>query len=242
MPKIVKNGLEYTGGDSGGSIPEPPADGELYARTNSGVGSWKKPDVVLSQAEYDALEAADEVDMTLHYYIYDAPPIPMDVLKYMMELNHPVGSIHISSDPTPPDVLFGVGTWERLEGVFIAAASDGDVDFSVGDTVRGTKNETLVVGQIPSHDHSFIGNALPSHTHIENVVGSTTNGVAGTLSSVGINGDIIWRVTMTQATTGISTKEASAGTPSGTIAAAGSNQPHNNMPPYLARYVWERTA
>jgi hypothetical protein len=110
-------------------------------------------------------------------------------------------------------------------------AEDGTVDYSIGDT-GGNKNSELL-----SHTHTFSGNALPNHDH--NVYGTNAAGAAsGTWTNIGsVNGSAGLTLTFT------GMEDVSAGTPAGTNSTEGTTDGVNaNMPPYLAVYMWERTA
>ena len=137
----------------------------------------------------------------------------------LLDLLHPVGSIYTSSKPTDPAILFG-GTWKRLEDVVILAASD---KYPAG-TYGGEAEVTLTVEQMPSHSHRFYD-------------GSRTYNWGTGEGTVWIKG--------TTATAG----SATSGNPLYTDQSKweetdyeGDSQPHNNMMPYYAAYIWERTA
>ena len=51
-----------------------------------------------------------------------------------------------------------------LRGRFVVGYSDTDGDYDVNDT-GGSKDNTLSVSQLPSHNHSFSGSASHNHTH-----------------------------------------------------------------------------
>lgn len=70
--------------------------------------------------------------------------------KSLLDLLHPVGSYHISDDPTEPSVLFG-GVWERIAGRFLLGSGDGE---SIGET-GGEREHTLTLNEIPNHDHTY---------------------------------------------------------------------------------------
>jgi hypothetical protein len=125
---------------------------------------------------------------------------------------YPVGSIYLSVNSTSPASLFG-GTWERIKDKFLLSAGDSYVAGSTG----GEATHTLTVAEIPSHKHISFGAldaALP-----DNYGGSSADyGICA--------GDEPNRISGYDKSTG----------------ASGGGQPHNNMPPYLAVYVWKRTA
>lgn len=75
--------------------------------------------------------------------------------------SRPVGSLYVSSDPTPPEKLFG-GKWQREYG-FIYCADESHPAGSTG----GEEMHTLTVNEMPSHSHKL---------GIENPDGQQTGG------------------------------------------------------------------
>lgn len=104
------------------------------------------------------------------------------------------------------------GTWTAIEGTFLLAQSS---DHPAGET-GGTEEETLTVEEIPIHRHGTY-----------NLLGLPHTPPAGTTATQLWNqrGDSIHYMGSDSLTD-----------------FAGGGQPHNNMPPYLAVYVWKRTA
>jgi hypothetical protein len=132
----------------------------------------------------------------------------------IFDLIYPVGSIYISVNEANPSTLFG-GTWERLKDRFLLGASDTYTAGSEG----GEATHKLTVNELPSHNHGVRVNWYndPSTKNTVSVggVAAETREVDGRL---GIDrGDD--SVTITQ----------------------GGGQAHNNMPPYLAVFMWKRT-
>ena len=136
---------------------------------------------------------------------------------------YPVGSIYMSVNSVSPATLFG-GTWEQLEDRFLLAAG---ATYSAGSTggsatmahTHSTGNHTLTVAEMPSHSHKY--------TDYYNVSqGSGYKVVAFNLASDPTG-------TSVQATGG-------SGAHNHGNTGAASND--DNMPPYLAVYMWKRTA
>ena len=80
----------------------------------------------------------------------DAYAIYQQVLAAVVERDHPVGSLYISSDPTSPASLFG-GTWEQIKDRFILAAGD---TYAAGST-GGEAKHTLTTSEMPNHEHKI---------------------------------------------------------------------------------------
>lgn len=144
---------------------------------------------------------------------------------------YPIGSIYLSVNSTNPSTFIG-GTWERIKDRFLLAAGD---TYSAGAT-GGEASHKLSANEMPSHNHSASTNSTGSHSHSFSpsgyaVVGSAGGQIAG--------GDSAWGV-LAGATVSISS--AGAHSHSVTVNSTGGSAAHNNMPPYLAVYMWVRTA
>lgn len=96
----------------------------------------------------------------------------------------------------------------------MVSASDTDTDFTVGNT-GGEKTHILTVDELAKHSHA-----------------------PGTSASLFMNVDRDFGVRLaTTATPGISSSWVGAVTID-----VGENKPHNNLQPYIAVYIWRRTA
>lgn len=151
-------------------------------------------------------------------------------VSQFVDMIYPVGSIYMSAQSTSPASLFG-GTWESIGGRFLLGA---DATYTAGS--MGGEAE-----------HSLIANELPKITGgIESGSGSsgtpTSPGNGGFRNASGVftpsrNCNYCYDVS-----------DKSTWTPTDTDAwqlvtmSFGNNEPHNNMPPYLAVYMWKRTA
>ena len=138
-------------------------------------------------------------------------------IKTMPVDQHPIGSIYLSVDATNPAVWFG-GTWERLKDRFLLAAGD---TYAAGST-GGEAEPLLTTDELPSHTHS-----------LESITGTDDmNFINGSGSFLLQNSDttVDWP----------SAKNAEM--KYGNTGSVGGNKPHNNLPPYLAVYMWVRIA
>lgn len=175
----------------------------------------------------------------------------------------PVGAIFITAGNTNPSTWLG-GTWGRIADgrVLIGVGTLGTDTYGAGDT-GGEARHTLTTGEMPSHSHGgATGGASADHTHsgTTSIAGShshtlslvgygygglpdtgriSTNDTGGNLnsiteggSSVSADGDHSHTIT----TGGVSADH------SHTISAEGSGTAHENRMPYLAVYIWQRTA
>ena len=130
---------------------------------------------------------------------------------------YPVGSIYMSVNAADPGTLFG-GTWTRIQDCFLLAAGS---TYSAG-TTGGEAEHTLDVTEIPAHEHRMQV-AHPSNT------GSYTTNYLNYGRPTGTT------YTNTSAMTNVITR-------GGTNDAVTVGQPFSILPPYLAVYVWQRTA
>lgn len=134
---------------------------------------------------------------------------------------YPVGAIFLSVSATSPEKLFG-GKWEQITDRFLLAAGSSYVAGSTG----GEADHTLTVEEMPKHNHSLTvrvqGNTgWPSYTTtgyeiVHDFKGGDFHAPDKALHVSYVGG--------------------------GTINNKGNSQPHNNMPPYLAVYIWKRIA
>ncbi len=145
---------------------------------------------------------------------------------------YPVGSIYISVSETSPNTLFG-GTWERLKDRFLLAAGDSHVAGATG----GEAAHTLTVEEMPKHGHAV---------HVWDNAGTTGNAYyySGTTKKTH-TGARLYNGTASSWVASGSTASAAQegrGDVSGGTELVGGSAAHNNLPPYLAVYMWKRTA
>ena len=138
---------------------------------------------------------------------------------------YPVGSIYMSVNSTSPAILFG-GTWEAMPAGRVLLAQGKN--YAAGST-GGEATHTLTINEMPAHSHSGTTNSTGDHTH------SSYGAQGGTRKSnwAGANDNYDPNY-----------PTGSAGTHSHTVSIAntGGGAAHNNMQPYLAVYMWKRTA
>ena len=104
------------------------------------------------------------------------------------------------------------GTWQRIKDRFLLAAGD---TYEVGD-VGGEAEHELTVDEMPEHEHVEEVNYTAINSGSSRIWAFVTN-------------DSATKTTSTTHFYGFSNP-------------SGGSQAHNNMPPYLAVYVWQRTA
>lgn len=157
--------------------------------------------------------------------------------EQVLNIVYPVGSIYMSVNATSPQELFG-GTWEKLEDRFLVGASATYTAESTG----GEATHKLTEAEMPTHTHSGSGstNSAGSHRHSldDRWTGSVSSG--SWLARGSGSPDYCWGPT--SRTINTDSDGSHSHSVSLSIGNAGSGQPHNNMPPYLAVYMWKRTA
>lgn len=134
------------------------------------------------------------------------------------DIAYPVGSIYLSVNNTSPAELFG-GTWEQIKDRFLLAAGN---TYAAGST-GGEAQHTLTRDELPPHNHLIYADG---NSDFKLLMGDNANFEPG----AGISHYTV--ETKHDPTKGF---EAMA-------SVVGGSQPHNNMPPYLAVYMWKRIA
>lgn len=157
----------------------------------------------------------------------------------LLDRTYPVGSIYMSVNSTEPSTLFG-GTWERLKGRFLIGAganTEANTNGEYGDLGRGDPN--FAGGETGGqYYHQLTIDEMPEHHHDTNdytlVVNKNAVQVKSVMGAKPITGEeytnIIPNIKATKNEDGNATGDA------------GTGKEHSNMPPYLAVFMWKRTA
>ena len=145
----------------------------------------------------------------------------------LFNLIYPIGAIYISTSNIDPSILFG-GVWQQIEDRFLLAA--------------GTTYVAGATGGEATHALTPSETALRTHTHKQNTMtvkakykwkseATATSGnywsyvVDWTNSAGNFSGADRAETASNPQTNGITETKGAA---------------HNNMPPYLVVYIWER--
>lgn len=148
-------------------------------------------------------------------------------LAEIMLALYPVGAVYISVNSTSPASLFG-GTWEQIHGRFLLASGSPDANTdnwfgnitggwnAVLGSTGGQDYHKLTINEIPLHDHNLIRQQWYSADQVHSSASYSI---------------FSWK-----------TEEGGSTSSSynGTVEATGGDNAHNNMPPYLAVYMWKR--
>ena len=149
-------------------------------------------------------------------------------VKEQKLLDHPVGSIYQSVEPTSPADLFG-GEWEQLEDRMLIAASDTYPVKSTG----GEAEHVLTKAEQPAIS-GYLQFRQAGGNNTVSTYGDATN---SPFSWNSYSGDK-WNYQMTsEVNSSDDNKNTLVKFDNG-----GTSTAHNNMPPYYAVYTWIRTA
>ena len=169
----------------------------------------------------NVLELADSWELELHG-------------KKLIDYIYPVGSIYLSVNATSPATLFG-GSWTQLKDRFLIGVGSTYTSGATG----GAATHKLTVAEMPAHAHDtpFFNNITNNGEMKSDFIGVYGKGKTASqaLKDTGQTSTMeMWWVSQTNTAEG---NEWSYLTSS-----KGSTSAHNNMPPYLAVYMWKRTA
>lgn len=188
----------------------------------------------------------------------------------LIDLIYPIGAIYLSTTLVDPSIIFG-GTWKRVEGKFLLGADNEYAAGSTGGSSTMSHTHTYAhthtTPATTTGGHVLTINEMPSHGHIvrlHNQAGTQAtayayNGATKTNSTWAKNTAVSWVGTTFNAA------QSGAGDQCGGADQVGGNGSHthsqvatttnsqsssttseasniDNMPPYLAVYMWERIA
>lgn len=146
------------------------------------------------------------------------------IASAIIETAYPVGAIYMSVNDIDPATVFPNTTWERIKDRFLLCQGDTYENGATG----GSATHQLTVAELPAY---YLSVGDPGHAHgftagggsqIDNIAQAGAMDISVPYPNIG--------QATGSATTGIS------------VHSRGSNQAHNNMPPYLAVNVWKRVA
>lgn len=146
-----------------------------------------------------------------------------------MDEIYPVGSIYMTLDPTFNPAEHFSGAWSRLKDRFLLGAGEySDEHGSKG----GEATHKLTTNEMPAHNHEQTTTSEAGGWSFPQIslLGNSTYG-NDLISDSGFVSD-----------TGTKTSELSIKGRYVITKNSGGGAEHNNMPPYLAVYMWQRTA
>lgn len=193
----------------------------------------------------------------------------LDKVDEVISKVYPVGSIYMSVNDTDPGTLFG-GTWQQIQGKFLLGASSGHSAGSTGGAETVTLSAGNIPAHthtIPDHTHTVPNHihTVPAHTHTATAstagvhshnIRRTMNAASGSARYAFEGTADVFKPTLDAGahthTITVASKAAFNTTSSGTCTtgsggsgntgSTGSGSAVGIMPPYLAVYMWQRTA
>jgi len=157
---------------------------------------------------------------------------------------YPVGSIYMSVNSANPGTLFSGTTWQQISDTFLLAAGS---TYAAGST-GGEAEHTLTAAEsgVPAHGHGFTDPTYKTsgtdgtHRHQTHYNNTAASGTARAHSSNASGYSQSYFMDTGGGHGHTITKNTSGSVSNNT--AADASAAHNNMPPYLAVYMWKRTA
>ncbi len=164
-------------------------------------------------------------DTSTIQFVYSVQGVTDVQINSIANIIYPVGSIYMSVNSTSPQVLFG-GRWTQLKDRFLLGSGDTYTNASTG----GASTVALTKAQMPRHNHT-----QAQHRHKQANKYSDGTGSAGaymyTSNRTAVDHYTDYQTPVINHTGGTETTNADA-----------NGSPHENMPPYLAVYMWKRIA
>ena len=214
--KIITNVSRAVGDESGNNIKNTYA---TKSELSSGLETKQPVGSYVSSSEFNELKESTSIE---------------SMKKIFLDSIYPIGSIYISYNNVSPQTFLG-GKWTSIRGKFLFA-EDGELNTSIGNE-GGEKTHKLTLSEMPKHDHkgSIDSGEVVSY------------GASGYSVKYGSTYDIQWKESpgtnkyLEGGHGGGMLKPNSKDSYKTTnIAPSGSDMAHNNMPPYLAVYMWRR--
>ena len=178
--------------------------------------------------------------------------IEANVKQAVLNAIFPVGAYYITANNDNPSTFLG-GTWVKVEGKFLIGAGaeyavnseGGSADAIVPEHTHLTRASAAEAG---SHNHTISGTAASAGSHRHGVYYSNfkETGSGTQHKAVGSSGSYAWSSTEGSHTHSISGSAAESGTHTHNVEVEvlsyGEDATGKNIPPYVAAYIWKRTA
>lgn len=158
-------------------------------------------------------EDDNDIQLTSGGGPYLGSPANVAAIAGIMNLIYPIGYVITLGVSTNPGTLLGIGTWTAIEGkVIVGKASSGT--FNTLDGTGGAETVTLTAAE----------SGLPAHTHTVTNQRNANGWSSGNFFQGSNDSGPVQNLTV----------------PANSSADASSA--HNNLQPYIVKYVWQRTA
>lgn len=162
------------------------------------------------------------------------------IVNPSMQKAYPVGSIYFNATAANPATLIGFGTWERWAvGRMPIGVDPSNPRYDTADDAGGAERVTLAWHEsgLRDHAHNVQGNTGGSTVNADmNATVAGSNGGGASTVARGSDAGVATRL-IANSNHGHFFNVNSGG--SGNADAINS---HENMPPFLACYIWKRTA
>lgn len=159
--------------------------------------------------------------------------------------SYPVGSIYMSVNSTSPADLFG-GTWDAMPAGRVLLAqgkSQWGTTYTAGST-GGEATHLLTPEEMPRHKHDAVANNVnisgTAYLQMGNGISIATGPTTGVFSAIGSDTVEGYGSGSRSGTNGL--KFNSTHTPTISISYTGADTAHNNLQPFIAVFMWRRTA
>lgn len=201
--------------------------------------------------------AIDNVSGTLTLHTRDGQAISAGTVGSTTEAvdrAYPVGSIYMSTVPTNPAQLLGVGSWAAWgTGRVPVGVDTSQTEFDAVNKTGGNKTHTLQINEMPKHvhdgaphthsiDHDHSNLTTTVEYEDDTAVGGTRKRVTDIANVTGGSGtaaSLSFNLAAFSGSSGGAVFSASTGLTGGNP--DGSTTPHNNLQPYITCYMWRRT-
>lgn len=154
--------------------------------------------------------------------------INVESITPLLNSFYPIGAIYMSINETNPSTIFG-GEWEQIKDRFLLSCGDTYTNGTTG----GEASHTLTTKEMPSHSHSAGTNTTGGHRHSFSGWWTTKGDGSATYACVARSQQNDPAEYGSFSTEGNHSHTV-------TINNTGDGQAHNNMPPFIAVYMWKR--
>lgn len=161
--------------------------------------------------------------------------------SFKLDMCYPVGAIYMSTVATSPADLFG-GTWEAMPAGRVLLAqgkSQWGTTYAAGST-GGEATHLLTPEEMPRHKHDAVATTTPlTGTYTADRWGSGPGTATGVFSAGTGSGS---NCRLDNVASPVKINLNATHSHEITINSEGGDKPHPNMQPYLAVFIWVRTA
>lgn len=172
---------------------------------------------------YDCTTSNVRINLNLEntWYRYNGTRlVPMSDWSSIIDTIYPVGSLYMTFAEIDPAVQLGVGSWFKFWGgnFMMSANINYPVTGFTFNTETGRWDATNTGGEAT---HTLTVDEMPAHKHLQKRVGNKLDA----------NGHV-----------GVAVGQNAYSSADTNMQNTGGGQPHNNLPPYFAVYMWYRYA